>query len=65
MKAYRCGDCGDLPVWSIERRGDAVVSWSCCLHLHEVCRELQRPHERTTLVVRVAVLPTDQSGVAS
>lgn len=59
MKAYRCGD---LPVWSIERRGDAVVSWSCSLHLHEVFRELQRPHERTALVVRVAALPAPQSG---
>ena len=45
----------DLPRWRIERRGDAVVSWSCNQDLSEVCLRLQRDHEITELVVSDSV----------
>lgn len=47
-----CGRCDVAsPQWRIERRGDAIVSWSCDLDLSDVCADLQRPHEITELVV--------------
>ena len=54
--AFRCEVCNtDLPRWRIERRGDAVVSWSCNQHLAEICLRLQRDHEITELVVSDSV----------
>lgn len=42
----------DKAEWRIHRRGDAVVSWACNLHLAEECHRLQRDFEVTELVVR-------------
>lgn len=50
-ESYRCGVCGGPVRWTVERRGDAVVTWSCDPHLAEVCRDLQRQWEVTELVV--------------
>ncbi len=56
--AYCCEVCGtNTPTWRLDRRGDAVVTWACNLDLAEVCRRLQRPRERTEVVVRKAILP--------
>jgi hypothetical protein len=42
-------------VWRYDRDGDAVVSWSCELHIGWVLDSLQRPGEVTRLqVTRVA-----------
>jgi len=50
--AFTCEHCGEsLPWWRILRSGDAVVSWACFSHLPEACMALQRPGERTELVV--------------
>ena len=39
------------PDWTVCRRGDAVISWACHEHLGDVCKGLQRPWEKTELVV--------------
>lgn len=49
--ANRCHECAAQPLWRIDRRGDAVVSWACAEHLSAVCVILQRPLEVTELVV--------------
>ena len=49
--AYRCGECGAVPDWSITRIGDAVASWACDDHLARVCHGLQREWEQTELSV--------------
>lgn len=55
-RAYACEVCGtDRPHWTITRRGDAVVTWSCDAHLAEVAHRLQRDWEVTELVVRSAL----------
>jgi len=55
--AFRCQICSGERWWRIERQGDAVVSWACTEHLHEVCDDLQRFHERTELMVTMSVAP--------
>ena len=51
--AFRCEVCAAMPLWRIERRGDAVVSWACMDggHLVTVLDRLQRSWEITELVV--------------
>jgi hypothetical protein len=51
--AYRCEICNAMPLWRIERRGDAVVTWACMDpgHLVTVLDRLQRSWETTELVV--------------
>jgi hypothetical protein len=56
-RAYRCrfspDQCPDRePRWRLDRRGDAAVDWACDQHLAGVVEMLQRPHERTELVIR-------------
>jgi hypothetical protein len=56
-RAYRCRfspeQCPDRePRWRLDRRGDAVVDWACDQHLAGVMEMLQRPRERTEIVVR-------------
>lgn len=48
----RCAICNQEASWSIERRGDAVVSWACNDHLVNEVTLLQRSFERTALTVR-------------
>lgn len=53
--AYRCEVCARPPLWRVERRGDAVISWACMDpgHLVSVLYGLQRfdrPHP-TELIV--------------
>jgi hypothetical protein len=50
--AYRCEVCGCIPHWRLEREGDAVVTWSCDLHLTRVLFGLRRSSERTRVVVQ-------------
>lgn len=51
--AHCCEVCGDSdPRWSVERWGDAAISWGCDTHLAEVCNRLQRDNEITKLSVR-------------
>lgn len=40
-RAFRCEVDEVPPDWRIERRGDAVVTWSCHDHLAKVCARLQ------------------------
>jgi hypothetical protein len=55
LYAYRCEICDDdRPMWRLDRRGDAAVSWACTRHLSEVCDRMQRGYEVTELVVRRA-----------
>ncbi len=55
-RAFRCRYCPDrpdrLPDWRLERRGDAVVEWSCDTHLPGVAEMMQRSGERTELVLK-------------
>lgn len=51
-RAWCCEVCdSDDPHWSVERWGDAVVTWACDTDLSEVCERLQRDHEVTRLSV--------------
>lgn len=51
-KAFLCEICEDRTgLWRIDRVGDAVVTWSCWLHLSEVVENLQRQNEETRVVV--------------
>jgi FXSXX-COOH protein len=50
-----CRVCNSDPVWRVERRGDAAVSWACDEDLYAVCQNLQRGWEITELVVTNAV----------
>jgi hypothetical protein len=51
-RAYCCEVCDVTgPHWTVERWGDAVVTWACDTHLAEVCERLQRDHEVTKLSV--------------
>lgn len=51
--SYCCEICGaHPPTWTILRCGDAVITWSCQDHLHEIFLGLQRDHEVTELVVK-------------
>jgi hypothetical protein len=43
--------CQGEAVWSLLRRGDAVVSWACDGDVAAVCHRLQRDWEVTELVV--------------
>lgn len=49
--AYRCGQCGQQPRWTLSRIGDAVRSWACAEHLSAECDALQRDFETTELSV--------------
>jgi hypothetical protein len=52
--AYRCEVCAAMPLWRIERRGDATVSWACMNsgHLVTVMDRLLQPwRNRTELIV--------------
>lgn len=49
--AHRCQICEGDPAWTIVRRGDVVVSWSCSVDLSDVCYSMQRDHEITELVI--------------
>jgi hypothetical protein len=60
-KAYRCKICDTKPVWVIERRGDAVVAWSCDTHLAAICAEMQRWWEDTRLIVKICKIPSIQA----
>lgn len=58
-RAYRCPFC-DRPVgWRLDRRGDAVVTWACHLHLSLVAEVSQRPGERTELVLTSVPIEED------
>lgn len=51
-KAYCCEICDAAdPHWVIERRGDAVITWSCDDDLSAVVAGLQRDHEVTAVIV--------------
>ena len=50
-----CQVCNSDPIWRVERRGDAAVSWACNDDLIFVCQDLQRDWEITELVVTNAV----------
>lgn len=52
-EAFRCEVCSAEPLWSLLRRGDAVVSWACAEHLSQTCERLQRDWEITELVVKL------------
>jgi hypothetical protein len=58
--AYRCQECNARPDWRLERRGDAVVTWTCGDHLVLVLWQLQRPVERTEIVVTVYTGPSTE-----
>lgn len=63
-RAYCCEVCdGDAPHWTVERWGDAVVSWACDAHLSEVCERLQRDHEVTKLSVRDSRKAREWAGI--
>lgn len=57
-QAYRCHFapefCSYVTRWRLDRIGDAVVSWACDQHLVAVVEDLQRPRERTEVVVKLA-----------
>lgn len=55
-QALRCHICDQAPQWQLNRRGSAVVSWSCDGHLALVCHHLQRG-ERAELVVTEVRVP--------
>ncbi len=55
--AFRCHFCDRDPAWRLDRRGDAVASWSCHPHLALTAEVLQRPWERTELVLTSLPLP--------
>jgi hypothetical protein len=58
--AYRCRYCEDpnrQPTWRLDRRGDGVVDWSCDQHLAATVEMLQRPWERTELIISAAARP--------
>jgi hypothetical protein len=57
--AYRCETCEGDPLWTIERVGDAVVSWACALHLSTVCEGLQRDWEVSQLSVYLTAKRTE------
>lgn len=64
--AFRCQICDREPQWTIDRRGDAVVSWACGNDLAAVCDDLQRDYEVTELVVRLfGKLPARSAGRAA
>lgn len=50
-KAYRCGICQEPYTWTVERLGDAAITWACAMHLHPVCIGMQREFEKTQLTV--------------
>jgi hypothetical protein len=61
-RAYRCryspDQCPDRePRWRLDRLGDAAVDWACDQHLAGVVELLQRPWEKTEVVVRAAEQP--------
>lgn len=51
--AFLCQVCDQPPMWRLDRRGDAVVSWACSHHLNEVCLGLQHRWD-TEIVVTVS-----------
>lgn len=57
-QAFRCHfapeHCTDVTRWRLDRVGDAIVSWACDRHLTAVVEDLQRPRERTEVVVKPA-----------
>lgn len=54
MSEYlRCETCGALPKWTLERVGDAVITWSCADHLDGIAQRLQRSWETTKLVINL------------
>jgi hypothetical protein len=63
-RAYRCEVCEVAdPHWTIERWGDAVVTWACDTDLAGVCEALQRPNEVTKLSVRDARKAREWAGI--
>jgi len=63
-RAYCCEACDDAdPQWSVERWGDAVVTWACDTDLAEVCERLQRDHEVTKLSVSNARKAREWAGI--
>lgn len=56
--AYRCEICYVIPIWRLDRHGDAVASWACDFHLSAVCHGMQRDWEdRTEITVYKAEVP--------
>jgi hypothetical protein len=51
--------------WRIERRGDAVVTWSCDAHLAEECKTMQRDFEVSELVVTLAAKQAEWNELGS
>ncbi len=48
----RCAECDHAAFWTIARKGDAAISWSCSDHFSTVALHMQRDHEITELVVK-------------
>lgn len=53
-----CARCRARAGWRIDRRGDAVVAWSCDSDLAAVLLSLQRSWESSELVVELVVRVT-------
>lgn len=56
--AFRCHFapeyCDEVTRWRLDRIGDAVADWACDRHLVAVIEDLQRPGERTEVVVKAS-----------
>lgn len=62
-RAFLCEVCHSDPMWRIDRRGDAVVSWACDDDVYTVLHNLQRDWEVTELVVRSSVKLSERAAV--
>lgn len=65
QRAYCCPYCDVRGTWTVERVGDAIVSWSCPEHLSQVCEWLQRDWEVTELRVHLSAKAAEWAGVGA